>query len=376
MSNFQIVADRFPSSPPNSYIRFNVIDNNDGTCTVYLESRPNSDAVSTAAAVQPVGLQIGAGGGGTVTGSGTPGTLAVWTDTDEIGDSLISESGGVVTVGGILTVDDGAGAGVIILTEGTAPALAADSFAIYAPVDVAAGGLAYVLPGAAATGFLLATNAAGVMTITHVGFTGTGNVVRDTSPTITGTLTAGIINASGDITTSSDDIFITNLVTNHGYNIGAGGSNGGMFFLAAGQNGFSAGSTYDFIINGGTPGIFRLRSSTGLGWSSSDNANGAASDVALARDGAGVIQVNNGTGNVFRDIKLRNILSGTGAGAYYQLPAQTVAQLTAAATAGAGALAFVTDATLTAITGLGLAVTGGGANKVPVYSDGTDWIII
>jgi hypothetical protein len=59
-----------------------------------------------------------------------------------------------------------------------------------------------------------------------------------------------------------------------------------------------------------------------------------------------------------------------------RLPNSTVAGLVAAGTAGAGAFAFVTDATQTAILGLGLAVVGGGANKVPVYSDGTNWIII
>lgn len=52
-----------------------------------------------------------------------------------------------------------------------------------------------------------------------------------------------------------------------------------------------------------------------------------------------------------------------------------VANLPAAATAGAGATAFVTDGSTTVILGLGQAVTGGGANKVPVYSDGTNWII-
>jgi hypothetical protein len=35
-------------------------------------------------------------------------------------------------------------------------------------VDVAAGGLAYVLPAAASTGYLMATNSSGVMTISHV----------------------------------------------------------------------------------------------------------------------------------------------------------------------------------------------------------------
>lgn len=57
------------------------------------------------------------------------------------------------------------------------------------------------------------------------------------------------------------------------------------------------------------------------------------------------------------------------------LPNFTVAGLPSAVTSGSGALAFVTDATLTIIAGLGLSPTGGGANKVPVYSDGANWII-
>jgi len=54
----------------------------------------------------------------------------------------------------------------------------------------------------------------------------------------------------------------------------------------------------------------------------------------------------------------------------------TVATLPSASTVGFGALAFVSDATLTAITGLGTTVVGGGSSKVPVYSDGTNWIIL
>lgn len=53
----------------------------------------------------------------------------------------------------------------------------------------------------------------------------------------------------------------------------------------------------------------------------------------------------------------------------------TVATLPAAATAPLG-FAIVTDATLTMITGLGLAPTGGGANTVPCFNDGTTWKII
>jgi hypothetical protein len=50
----------------------------------------------------------------------------------------------------------------------------------------------------------------------------------------------------------------------------------------------------------------------------------------------------------------------------------TVATLPAAATAGAGARAFVTDANATTFASI---VAAGGANGVPVYSDGTNWRI-
>ena len=52
--------------------------------------------------------------------------------------------------------------------------------------------------------------------------------------------------------------------------------------------------------------------------------------------------------------------------------ALTVANLTAAATAGAGARAFVSDSNATTFAAV---VAGGGANGVPVYSDGTNWRI-
>jgi hypothetical protein len=53
----------------------------------------------------------------------------------------------------------------------------------------------------------------------------------------------------------------------------------------------------------------------------------------------------------------------------------TVATLAAAATAGAGARAFVTDSNVVAAGNFGTVVAAGGANGVPVYSDGTNWRI-
>ena len=57
---------------------------------------------------------------------------------------------------------------------------------------------------------------------------------------------------------------------------------------------------------------------------------------------------------------------------YVKSTVYTVATLTAAATAGAGARAFVSDSTATTFAAV---VAGGGANGVPVYSDGTNWRI-
>lgn len=92
---------------------------------------------------------------------------------------------------------------------------------------------------------------------------------------------------------------------------------------------------------------------------SSTSASDGTFDASMARKAAKVIEFNNGT-------------SGSYAGSAYGAGSQTVAQLTAAATAGAGARSFVTDATATTFLST---VAGGGANKVPVVSDGANWLI-
>lgn len=56
-------------------------------------------------------------------------------------------------------------------------------------------------------------------------------------------------------------------------------------------------------------------------------------------------------------------------------PGYTVGTLPSAATAGARARAFVTDSNATHAAGIGAVVAAGGANFVPVYSDGTNWRI-
>lgn len=56
-------------------------------------------------------------------------------------------------------------------------------------------------------------------------------------------------------------------------------------------------------------------------------------------------------------------------------PSFKVAGLPPAATAGAGARVFVTDSLVSTTIGIGTIVANGGANFVPVYSDGANWKI-
>lgn len=136
--------------------------------------------------------------------------------------------------------------------------------------------------------------------------------------------------------------------------------------------------------------------STGLlGWTNNAGSAGAL-DTILARDAANTLALRNGTNaqtfnvyNTYTDASnyeraaltwssniayLRAQNAGTGS-ARLLVPvtgSTTVASLPAAATAGAGARSFVTDANATTFLST---VAGGGANKVPVVSDGTNWLI-
>lgn len=162
-------------------------------------------------------------GGGNVSKVGTPvnNQVGVWTgdgtiegDTDLTFDTATN----TLTVGGPVVATSlsvsGASAGTVTLAEGSAPSLVANTVSHYAAVDVPAGGVAWVWGSeAATTGFMLATNAAGVMTVTHIASTGSGNVARATSPTFV-TPTLGAASATSinglAITSSTGTLTITN----------------------------------------------------------------------------------------------------------------------------------------------------------------------
>jgi len=60
---------------------------------------------------------------------------------------------------------------------------------------------------------------------------------------------------------------------------------------------------------------------------------------------------------------------------YVAITATNVASLPTAAAAGAGARATVNDSNAALTAGIGAVVAAGGANVVPVFSDGTNWRI-
>lgn len=139
---------------------------------------------------------------------------------------------------------------------------------------------------------------------------------------------------------------------------------------------------------------------TTRGWSSVYIASAGAlafnNDTFLYRDAANTLALRNSTSaqtfnvyNTYTDASnyeraaltwssnvayLRAQNAGTGS-ARLMVPvtgSTTVASLPSASTAGAGARSFVTDANATSFLST---VAGGGANKVPVVSDGTSWLI-
>lgn len=105
---------------------------------------------------------------------------------------------------------------------------------------------------------------------------------------------------------------------------------------------------------------------------STSTGSGTAGDIIFQTGGTGAGSTAQNT--QVTALTIKGATQQINANAPIQLKSYTVAGLPSASTSGAGATAFVTDASTTLILGLGGTVAGGGANKVPVYSDGTNWV--
>jgi hypothetical protein len=120
----------------------------------------------------------------------------------------------------------------------------------------------------------------------------------------------------------------------------------------------------------GNTGIYGVYAEpAGLIIASDEGSLDAGSFLSIKVDGSEVIyiddQLNVGMGTITPTVKLD--VDGQ-----IKTSATTVVGLPLASVAGAGARGFVTDATATTF---GSVVAGGGTDAVPVFSDGTDWLI-
>jgi hypothetical protein len=107
----------------------------------------------------------------------------------------------------------------------------------------------------------------------------------------------------------------------------------------------------------------RMHPSEVLGFSGTGGAGDAsgALDIGLARNAAGVLEIDNGTVGQFGDLKVRTTIHN----------GYTVATLP---TAVAGMTAYVTDGT--ASLAWGATVTGGASTKYLVWYNGTNWTVV
>jgi hypothetical protein len=154
--------------------------------------------------------------------------------------------------------------------------------------------------------------------------------------------------------TSSGDIIADQayLYTDGTAGIGLFGNGGGGSVIRFAASGVTAQAE-------ATSTDFRVNSSNLFAWTT--GAALTTVDTGLARNAAGIVEVNNGTAGSFRDMKVRTITHN----------GYTVAGLP---TGVAGMTAYVTDGT--AALAWGATVTGGASTKYLVWYNGVSWTVI
>lgn len=176
--------------------------------------------------------------------------------------------------------------------------------------------------------------------------TGTGSVVFSDAPTFTGIVNVAALTASGIITAGTASAVVS-------------GSDG---FKQAAYSANARNPIWRFG-NADAYGMSYFQGSAGLG-----GLDVIGVHFGTATAAGSTLQILQGTGiNVQSNVYASGNIE---AGSYFKSHAYTVATLPAAATAGAGARSYVTDALApTFLT----AVVGGGAIATPVFSDGASW---
>lgn len=224
------------------------------------------------------------------------------------------------------------------------------------------------------------------VTSTIIGSLGTGTGTVGAIEIHTGTVAAS--GTTAHAAARRMEIKSTLLTSDNPIRLGPSGASAGTWVSSSGSGNLECGNG---AVGGGTfkGGRFLTTSNScaldetsapfiglGLGtgaslFFSSTAAWSGTTDLGIIRSAAGILSINDGskTAANYRDLKARHILVQAGA---LQLGSFTVATLPSAATYPGG-IAYVTDASTTLVLGLGGAITGGGANKTPAWSDGTNW---
>lgn len=115
--------------------------------------------------------------------------------------------------------------------------------------------------------------------------------------------------------------------------------------------------------------VLEFANNAGVSWSSSTTMDSGTYDTGFARNAAGVMEINSGTAGTFRDLEARGLISG--GTIFANLPPTT-----------AGTIAYITDGLAgncgdSSCTTFGTTVTaGGGALKLLVWRNGTNWTLI
>lgn len=195
------------------------------------------------------------------------------------------------------------------------------------------------------------------------------------------------LSASGSVTISNPVSGASELLLRH-----SNGATGGWQSSSSAQLLFTASGAYGVSIG---LNAVNVQSTSSFSWTSGQT-NSTTADLSLFRDAADSLAQRRNTNaqthriyNTFTNgtnyervahTWVSNVCytrpenAGTGSARLY-VPVTggtTVANLPAAATAGTGARSFATDANATTFLSV---VAGGGSNRVPVVSDGTNWLI-
>ena len=200
-------------------------------------------------------------------------------------------------------------------------------------------------------------------TVTSIGITSTSLVISG-SPII----------SSGNITVNLPaNLSITSNITAGGRFIGNAnglsnipsanltGVDGNVSNILYGNGTFaSAGSATGATGPTGATGLTGPTGATGIGATGLTGPTGAT--------GIGATGLTGPTGAT-------GVAGPTGATGVGLIGATGFSSLPSAPSAGAGTRAFITDGNLSAATNFAAQVQGGGSNNVPVYSDGTNWLI-